>query len=388
MKQCRSCGNALKVDLIDLGVQPPSNSFISSPNQTLPLFPLRAMVCEICYLVQLSEVVDPSSIFDDDYAYFSSYSKSWLSHSENFTKEMISRFNITPSSLVIEIASNDGYLLKNFVEAGVNVLGVDPASGCAKVAELKGVQTEIAFFGSKTAIDLKSRGMLADLIVANNVLAHVPDIHDFISGFVHILKDQGVLTLEFPHILNLLRKKQFDTIYHEHYSYLSLDVVECLFARHGLKVFDVEELPTHGGSLRVFGCKAEASFEDFSGLAKVRNLEANNKLKRVATYKEFSDKCESIRSNFVNFLKTVKREEKTVMGYGAAAKASTLLNYCNLSRSMLPAICDANPAKHHKFMPGSKIPIFPVSDISEARPDYLVIFLGTLKTKFPINSIT
>ncbi|HEY9080125.1 class I SAM-dependent methyltransferase [Magnetovibrio sp.] len=379
---CRFCGSDITLSLVDLGHQPPSNSYLPSAEAEEKAFPLHAVVCEDCHLVQLADDVPADQIFTADYAYFSSYSASWVAHAKAYADAMIDRFGLGAGSKVVEIASNDGYLLQHFVNAGVQVLGVDPAAGCAEAARAKGVQTEVAFFNAETATRLKSAGHGADLMAANNVLAHVPDIRSFVEGFAILLNDDGVMTVEFPHLLNLLNLVQFDTIYHEHYSYLSLLAVERIFGECGLKVFDVEELTTHGGSLRVYACKSNsAAHAEQPGVEFVRVKERVAGLNARATYEGFEAKCEGVREGLLAFLDAAALDGKTVAAYGAAAKGNTLLNYANVDTALIEFVCDGNPAKQGKYLPGSRIPILAPDHIDSAQPDYVLILPWNIRAE-------
>lgn len=382
MTACRFCGSNRTLSLVDLGFQPPSNSYLSSADAEEKVFPLHAVVCEDCHLVQLADDVSPGEIFTEDYAYYSSFSASWVAHAKAYAEAMIKRFGLGADSKVVEIASNDGYLLQHFVAAGVPVLGVDPAAGCAEAAREKGVATEVAFFNADTAKRLRDEGHGADLMAANNVLAHVPDIRSFVKGFAILLKDDGVMTVEFPHLLNLLKLVQFDTIYHEHYSYLSLLAVERIFKECGLRVFDVEELSTHGGSLRVFACQStNTSHTDQPGLAAMRDKERAARLDGRAAYEGFEFKCQGVRNGLLSFLNQAQANGKTVVAYGAAAKGNTLLNYADVGADLIDFVCDGNPAKQGKFLPGSRIPILSPDHINSARPDYVLILPWNLRAE-------
>jgi len=380
MTTCRFCHAPLDTVLVDLGVQPPSNSYLKAADQDEKLYPLKAMVCGVCHLAQLDTTVDPGEIFHGDYAYFSSYSASWVAHAKTYADKMIARFGLDASSKVVEAASNDGYLLQHFVNAGVPVLGVEPSSSVADAARAKGVETIEAFFNAETAARLKAEGHGADLIAANNVLAHVPDINGFVAGFATLLKDDGVLTVEFPHLLNLLEFVQFDTIYHEHYFYLSLLAVEGVFEAHGLRVFDVDEILTHGGSLRVYACRAGSSAHaDGPALAQVRAKEDAAGLKNGSAYVGFEDRVKGVREGLLAFLTQARDEGKTVIGYGAAAKGNTLLNYCDVDAGDIDFVVDANTWKQGRFLPGSRIPILGPEHIDAAKPDCVLILPWNLR---------
>ena len=377
---CQGCGAPLTRTLVDLGLSPLSNAFVplSKAGQTDPTYPLHARVCDECLLVQVDSVAPPSEIFHD-YVYFSSFSDSWLEHCRGYAAMVTARFGLDANSQVVEVASNDGYLLKNFVAAGIPALGVEPAANVAEVARSRGIPTEVAFFGAETARRLAAQGKSADLLAAKNVLAHVPDINDFVEGVRILLKPEGVFTVEFPHLLNLIKDVQFDTIYHEHYTYLSLVAVERIFARHGLRVFEVEEVPTHGGSLRVFACLTGASHAEMPGVAAVRAKESAAALDRPEGYAGFQARVEKVRDDLLAFLKKAKAEGKSVAAYGAAAKGNTLLNYSAIGTGQIGFVVDRNPAKQDKLLPGSHIPVRAPEAIDEARPDYVVILPWNLR---------
>lgn len=378
---CRFCGAPLKHDFVDLGSTPLANSYLTADQIAQGLdrsYPLHARVCDACFLVQVDAPVSPQAIFSD-YAYFSSYSDSWVAHARRYADAMIERFGLGPQSLVVEIASNDGYLLQHFVARGVPVLGVEPAANVAEAARAKGVPTEVAFFGRETARGLAARGFFADLTAANNVLAHVPDIRDFVGGFADILKPEGVATFEFPHLLNLIRELQFDTIYHEHFSYLSLVAVERVLAACGLAAFDVEALPTHGGSLRLYVCREGAGFAPTPRLEAARGAERAARLDAIEGYAGFAQKVEAVKASFLEFLARAKAEGKTVAAYGAAAKGNTFLNVCGASAKDIVCVYDRSAAKQGRFLPGSHLPIRAPETIGETRPDYLVILPWNLR---------
>jgi len=372
---CRHCQAPLDLTLVDLGLSPLANSYVSPNNRdsTDPLYPLHARVCTECWLVQVDDAVSPEHIFSEEYAYFSSFSDSWLAHCKSYVANMTRRFGLGKDSLVVEIASNDGYLLQFFVERCIPVLGIEPSGNTAKIAMEKGVPTLVEFFSDSLAKRLVSEGRRADLIASANVLAHVPDINDFVAGVATLLSDDAVYTVEFPHLLNLLNDVQFDTIYHEHYSYLSLLAVETIFAKAGLRVFDVEELPTHGGSLRVFACLKHASHAEGEGLAKVRADEAAAQLDQPQGYLNFTAKVERLRDGLLAFLRTAKAEGKTVAAYGAAAKGNTLLNYAEIGPDLIAYCVDRNPVKQHTLLPGSRIPVHEVNKLRIDPPDYVLI---------------
>ena len=378
---CRFCGTHLTETFTDLGMSPLANSYVR-PEQAQrmePFYPLHVYVCDSCRLVQLQEFESPEHIFSD-YLYFSSFSESWLRHAETYTKAMVERFGLGAQSHVVEIASNDGYLLQYFHVRGIPVLGVEPAANVADAAIKKGVPTEVAFFGRATAERLKASGKGADLIAANNVLAHVPDINDFVKGFKTLLKPSGVITVEFPHLLQLMANNQFDTIYHEHFSYLSFLVVEKIFASHGLIMFDVEELPTHGGSLRVYARHAEdASKQVAPAVAALRQRELDAGLDGIAAYRRFAAQVVETKLAVLDFFVQAKRAGKRIVAYGAAAKGNTLLNYCGIRAEMIDFTVDRSPHKQGLLLPGTRIPIHHPDAILEAKPDYVFILPWNLK---------
>lgn len=378
---CRHCQKKLSHVLCDLQTCPPSNAMVKLDHIHFPetYFPLKVFVCDACWLVQVDEIEKAEAIFNDEYTYFSSYSTSWLAHAKKYTDTMTKRFGYNDTSLIVEIASNDGYLLQYFKEKGIPVLGVEPTANTAKIAKEKGIDSIVDFFSSKLANDaLASK---ADLILGNNVLAHVPDINDFVKGVKIALKSNGVNTFEFPHLCKLIEYKQFDTIYHEHFSYLSLTAVKSIFEAQGLEIFDVEELPTHGGSLRIytkhkedFSKKIEPSVHDL--LDKEKRLGADT----IAYYQKFQEKVDLIKNNFLAFLIEAKNSKKHVVGYGAAAKGNTLLNYCGVKGTdLINYVVDASPFKQGKLLPGSRIPVYHPDKIKETQPDYIVIFPWNLK---------
>jgi SAM-dependent methyltransferase len=383
MPNCLGCGAPLTRTWVDLGEQPLANSNIRPENAANPepRYPLHARVCDNCLLVQVESVVPREAIFNDDYAYFSSFSDSWLAHCRHYATAMTARFGLDATSQVVEIASNDGYMLQYFVGAGVPVLGVEPSANTAAAAIARGVPTDISFFGLETARRLAAAGDAADLLAAKNVLAHVPDINDFAAGIAALLKPQGVFTVEFPHLLRTIEGVQFDTIYHEHFTYLSLLAVENVFARHGLRVFDCEQLPTHGGSLRVFACLNDAAHPLHPGVASVRDLEIAAGLDRPAGYAGFDARCRAVRDGLKAFLETARAEGRTVAGYGAAAKGNTLLNYCGATAADMMFIADRSPAKQGRLSPGSHIPIRDPQAIFDTRPDYVLILPWNLRAE-------
>jgi SAM-dependent methyltransferase len=380
---CRFCAAPLKQRFVDLGSTPLANAYLTADRLELPepSYPLRAFVCSECWLVQADAFVSPEDIFSH-YAYFSSYSDSWVEHARRFTVMARERFGLTDASQVIEVASNDGYLLRHFVDAGVPVLGIEPAENVADVARAAGVPTEARFFGKEAANDLVSRGLAADIVIGNNVLAHVPDINDFVGGLSAVLKPEGVVSVEFPHLLRLMENIQFDTVYHEHFYYLSLLAVEKVFAAHGLKVFDVEELQTHGGSLRVFACRTTSKAHAAgAGLSKVRADEAAAGFDNAETYEAFQNRVAPIRDGLLKFLKEAKAEGKKVAAYGAAAKGNTLLNFCGVGTDLIDYVVDRNPHKQGHFLPGSRLPIHAPEKMEETRPDYVLILPWNIKNE-------
>lgn len=373
---CRHCGAKLNLQLVDLGSSPPSNAYLTDDTLHAPEIwvPLRVLVCEQCWLVQTEDFTQAETLFQADYAYFSSTSKTWLNHASQYVSEMIPRLHLTKKNFVIEIASNDGYLLKNFVAAGIPCLGIEPTAGTASAAERLGVPVRREFFGEQVGRQLAVEGKQADLVVGNNVYAHVPDINDFTRGLKAILKPDGIVTLEFPHLMQLLEHCQFDTIYHEHFSYFSLYTVRRIFAAAGLRVFDVQLLPTHGGSLRVFGCHYnDNSRPDEPSVIQLLQHEALVGLQEKEIYRTFQRRVDQLKDNLLFFLLQQKRMGKLVIGYGAAAKGNTLLNYAGVRPDLLPFVCDAAPSKQGKFLPGSRIPIVSPDAFKTQQPDYLLI---------------
>jgi 2-polyprenyl-3-methyl-5-hydroxy-6-metoxy-1,4-benzoquinol methylase len=362
-------------------MQPLANSYVLPERAALPdkTYPLHARVCDACLLVQVERVVPREEIFAEDYAYFSSYSESWLAHCRAYVEMAIHRFGLNADSKVVEIASNDGYMLQYMVAAGIPSLGIEPAVGVANAARAKGVSTEIAFFGEETARRLVEAGHAADIIAAKNVLAHVPDINDFVAGVGLMLKPEGVYTVEFPHLLNLIQKVQFDTIYHEHFTYLTVLAIERIFVKQGLRIFDIEEVSTHGGSLRVFACRADANYAVTLNVARVRDIEIATGLSGPKAYSDFTPRVKKVRAELLAFLDAAKAEGKRVVGYGAAAKGNTLFNYCGIASDRVAFVCDRSPAKQGKLLPGSRIPVKPPEAIAESRPDYVLIVPWNLR---------
>ena len=382
MSLCRFCRSPLTRTFLDLGQQPLANSYLT-PEQLAagsePTFPLHTKVCDTCFLVQADHEVPADAIFDDSYAYFSSFSPGWVEHARRYAEAMTARFRLGPDSLVVEVASNDGYLLKHFLATGIPVLGVEPTANTADAARAIGVRTDVVFFNAETGQALAARGDRADLMAANNVLAHVPDLNVFMGGFRHVLKAEGVLTFEFPHLLNLIEKVQFDTIYHEHYSYLSLLAVEQVLRAHGLRPFDVELLSTHGGSLRLFCCHEAAGHAETEALRGLRATEAAAGLHRAETYDGFTTRVEAVRDSFQTFLRAAKDDGKIIAAYGAAAKGNTFLNYCGTTSADILEAYDANPAKQDRYLPGSHVPIRSPGAVIVSRPDYVLILPWNLK---------
>lgn len=378
---CRFCGAALRRTFVDLGMSPLCETYPSKTdlNRGEVYYPLHVYVCEKCLLVQLQQYESPENIFSD-YAYFSSYSDSWLKHSESYCDKMASQFGLNQKSLVIEVASNDGYLLQYFVRQNVPVLGIEPAANVAKAAVEKGVPTLVKFLGSQLAEELAAAGRCADLVLGNNVLAQVHDLNDFVEGLKILLKPEGVLTLEFPHLLRLMELNEFDTIYHEHFSYFSMLTTARILESRGLKVFDVEELPTHGGSLRVYACRAEATAHPVGPRPKqLIDQECAAGLHTVEGYENFSAQVKQTKWALVDFLLAAAREGKSVAGYGAPGKSATLLNYCGIGKDMIQFTVDRSPYKQGRFLPGTHIPIYHPDKIREAKPDYVVILPWNLK---------
>ena len=379
--ECQGCGALLTITLVNLGMQPLANSYLTPDQANLPepVFPLHARVCEQCLLVQVDRVTPPETIFNETYAYFSSFSDSWLDHCRQYAADMIGRFDLGPESQVVEIASNDGYLLQYFAEQGISVLGIEPAGNVAAAARAKGIPTEEKFFGRDTATELAQRGLSADLMAAKNVMAHVPDIHDFVAGIPILLKPDGVFTVEFPHLLNLIREVQFDTIYHEHFTYLSLLAVKRIFEQHGLIVFDATEQPTHGGSLRVFACRSGAAHAVTDNVEFVLQKERDFGLDRGEGYRGFEDRVKAVRAGLLQFLEHARGNGKTVVAYGAAAKGNTLLNYCGVGTNHIAFAVDRNPAKQGTLLPGSHIPVKAPEALADFRPDYVLILPWNLR---------
>lgn len=377
---CRVCGTKLRHTFVDLGLSPLANSYVSAAKARAGevFYPLHAYVCEGCFLVQLEEFETPEHIFSN-YAYFSGFSMGWLRHAEDYVVAMEKRFRLGPDSKVVEVASNDGYLLRYFVTRGIPVLGVEPAQNVAAVAIERGVPTQVMFFGEQTAKVLRDAGHIADLMVANNVLAHVPDILDFVGGFSILLKPNGVGTFEFPHLLRLVEENQFDTIYHEHFSYLSLSVVAKVLNRKGMRIFDVERLTTHGGSLRVFFCHGGSAHHETLAVARVLGEEASAGLSDLKSYAHFKREVIEIKCRALEFLMRARDQGKVVCGYGAAAKGNTFLNYCGIGPEFVKVVADCSPHKQNTLLPGSRIPVVSPEAMLAERPDYVLILPWNLK---------
>ena len=372
---CRHCGSQLVHTFIDLGNVPPSNSYLTAAevSRLEKHYPLKVFVCETCWLVQTEDCAAADELFDAEYAYFSSTSSGWLSHARHYAEKVIGSLKLTRSSFVVEIACNDGYLLKNFVSSRIPCLGIEPTASTAAAAEKLGVPVLRQFFGEALGRRLATEGRQADLIIGNNVYAHVPDINDFTRGLKELLKPGGTITLEFPHFMRLIEDAQFDTIYHEHFSYLSLFTAVTIFASAGLRVFDVEELPTHGGSLRLYGCHETDVRQMSASVSMLLAIEKRRGLQTLEIYRGFQGRADAIRDDLLRFLREIKRGGRSVAAYGAAAKGNTLLNYAGVKSDLLPFVCDAAPSKQGKFMPGSHIPIRPPTALAERPPDYLLI---------------
>ena len=378
--KCRFSGKELKHTFVDLGLSPIANNYLKPEQLSYAekFYPLHVYVSEDNFLVQVEEFESPEDIFGE-YTYFSSYSGALLENAQTYTNTVVERFNLNQASQVMEIASNDGYLLQYFLEKNIPVLGIEPAGNVAKVAQEKGIPTIVKFFGVETAQELVASGKQADLLAANNVIAHVPDLNDFVAGMKILLKPEGVITVEFHHLLNLITKSQFDSIYHEHFSYFSLLSMEKVMAAHGLKVFDVEEISTHGGSLRVYACHQESSREICGGVTEVKDKEIAAGLTRMETYLAFGEKVKATKRQLLSFLIEAKNQGKSIVGYGAPAKAITLLNYCGVRTDFIDYIVDRSPHKQGSFVPGTRLPILAPEKIAETKPDYLLILPWNLK---------
>ncbi|MBD3291233.1 methyltransferase domain-containing protein, partial [candidate division KSB1 bacterium] len=377
------CNKSLHHSFVDLGMSPLANNYLKEENLTLPepFYPLNVFVCDGCFLVQLAEYENPQNIFSD-YAYFSSYSDTWTNHARHYVDMMMERYQFTPDSLVMELASNDGYLLQYFQGKGIPVLGIEPAKNVAQAALEKEIPTVVKFFGTELANELVKDGKHADLVIGNNVLAHVPNLNDVIKGLKIVMKPDGLLTMEFPHLLQLMKHNEFDTIYHEHFSYFSFIAVEKIFRHHGITLFDVEQIPTHGGSLRIFGRHDEDRSKQVTDrVTNLRNEEISEGLNRIETYTKFSQQVQQTKRKLLDFLIRSKQEGKKIAGYGAPAKGNTLLNYCGVRTDFIDFTVDRNPAKQYHFLPGTHIPIFHPDKIKEEKPDYLLILPWNIKNE-------
>lgn len=386
--KCRFCKTELTNVFIDLVSSPAANSFLTKEQLDEPetFYPLKVFTCDRCFLVQIAEYKKSDSIFDDKYVYFSSYSSSWLQHAKRYTEKMISRFEFSEQSQVVEIASNDGYLLQYFKEKNIPVLGIEPTANTANVATIKGIETIVEFFGTTLAKELILQNRKADLLLGNNVLAHVPDIVDFVAGMKLVLKEEGVITMEFPHLMQLIDNNQFDTIYHEHFSYLSFYTVKRIFESQGLELFDVEELTTHGGSLRIYAKhKQDPSKPISENVQELLKKELEKGINSLDYYNNFQQKALQAKLDFTNFLLRQKIEGKKVAAYGAAAKGNTLLNYCGIKNDAIEYVVDANPHKQNKWLPGSHIPVVSEKSLMETQPDFIVIFPWNLKEEIVRN---
>ena len=372
---CRHCGHPLTFPLLDLGFAPPSNAYLTQADLVQPerYYPLKLFVCDACWLVQTEDYASREALFDADYAYFSSTSESWLAHARHYASSITETLSLDRNSFVIEVASNDGYLLRNFVAAQIPCLGIEPTASTAARAEQLGIPVRREFFGEALARDLAETGPLADLIIGNNVFAHVPDVNDFTAGLKTVLKRGGTITLEFPHLVRLLDEVQFDTVYHEHFSYFSLHAVEHIFRAAGLRVWRVEELKTHGGSLRVYACHADDTRPDDASVERIRTLERTRGIATLDTYRDFQQRVDTAKNGLLRFLLDCKDKGIKVGAYGAAAKGNTLLNYAGVKPDLLPYVCDAAPSKQGKLMPGSHIPIVSPAELAAADPDIVLI---------------
>ena len=378
---CRFCGTILQHTFVDLGMSPLCESYVEPQylDKMEAFYPLHVYVCSNCFLVQLLEYVSPKDIFTE-YAYFSSYSDSWLKHAEIYVDMIIERLKLDNNSQVVEIASNDGYLLQYFVKNGVPAIGIEPAENVAEAAKERGIQTIVKFFGEQTAKEMVAEGVHADLLIGNNVLAHVPDINDFVKGLKILLSPTGIITMEFPHLLRLMKENQFDTIYHEHFSYLSFTTTKKIFRDHNLLLFDVEKLPTHGGSLRIYACHIENASGTITNRIKELKEEENKfGIEQVETYSNFSKQVKATKRNLLDLLIGLKKKGKTIVGYGAPGKGNTLLNYCGIRTDFIDYTVDLNPYKQGKYLPGTRIPIFHPDKIKETKPDYIMILPWNLK---------
>ena len=379
---CRFCNNKLIHEFVDLGFSPPSNAFLTAKqlNEPETFYPLKIMVCEKCFLVQIDEFAKHTDIFNSNYIYFSSFSTSWLAHAKAYTEMMTERFNLTTNTQVIEIASNDGYLLQFFKEKKIPVLGIEPSENTVAVAKQKGIESIVDFFGTRLALELVSNGIKADLLLGNNVIAHVPEINDFVAGLKILLSEKGIITFEFPHLLQLIDKNQFDTIYHEHFSYFSFVNIKQIFEQHDLVMFDVQELPTHGGSLRIFAKHAnDVSNSITKNVEKILEKEIKYGINNLETYQTYQVKAENVKNEFLTFLLAAKNSGKSVVAYGAAAKGVTLLNFCGIRQDLINFVVDASPHKQNKFLPGIHIKVVDELEIRKTKPDFIVILPWNLR---------
>lgn len=379
--KCRFCDTSLYDVFLDLGSAPPSNAFLSTSELNAPelYFPLRLYTCTDCHLVQVDEVQKHDALFSSDYVYFSSYSRTWLAHAERYVSRAVERLNLGSQHLVMEIASNDGYLLQYVKALGIPCLGVEPTASTAATARDRGIETLEQFFGEHFARDFATTRRQASLVIANNVLAHVPDLNDFMAGLRTVLAPEGVITVEFPHLLQLVAQRQFDTVYHEHFSYFSYHTVQRVFASHGLRIWDVEELPTHGGSLRLWACHTDATYRETPAVAALLVKEAAAGMSDISYYHGFQSLADAIKNDFLAFLIDCKRSGKQVVGYGAAAKGNTLLNYAGVRSDLLGYVVDASPHKQGRYLPGSRIPVVTEARIRESRPDFVVMLPWNLR---------
>lgn len=379
--KCRLCATPLHHIFLDLGSAPPSNAFLSAPDLQAPetYFPLRLYTCHHCHLVQVDEVQRHDALFSSSYVYFSSYSRSWLAHAERYVDQAVARLQLNKDSLVLEIASNDGYLLQYVQARGIPCIGVEPTASTAQAARARGIETLEQFFGQRFAQDFSTQIRQADLVVGNNVLAHVPDVNDFVAGLATVLAPEGVVTLEFPHLLQLVQQRQFDTVYHEHFSYFCLHTAAQVLARHGLRIWDIEELPTHGGSLRLWACHTGARHAQTPAVAALQAKEAAAGMHDMGWYENFQPQADALKNNFLAFLLSCKRQGQQVVGYGAAAKGNTLLNYAGIRPDLLAYVVDASPHKQGRYLPGSRIPVVNEAHLRATQPDFIVILPWNLR---------
>ena len=379
--KCRFCATPLSDVFLDLGTAPPSNAFLSTEALQAPeiWFPLKLFTCPDCHLVQVDEVQRHAELFTPDYAYYSSYSRSWLQHAERYVETAVARLGLDANSLVVEVASNDGYLLQYVAARGIPCIGIEPTAGTAEVAQAKGIDTVVCFFGEAFGRELADTRGNADLIVGNNVLAHVPDINDFVAGLAQLLAPQGVVTMEFPHLMELVVNRQFDTVYHEHFSYFSFHTVRRIFAAHGMRVWDVEQLATHGGSLRVWACHDAAAHADAPAVARMTGLEQAVGMFDLSYYQGFQAVAEAVKDEFLDFLLQQKRAGRRVAGYGAAAKGNTLLNFAGIRSDLLAFVADASPHKQGRYLPGARIPVMDEAFLRTARPDFVIVLPWNLR---------